>query len=221
MNSQQKKHKMYSDDLPRDILKIARKVGLVAWDIETSGLDWKNDQIGTCQIYIPDHQVHIVKIGKGSHEQLKDLLRDSAICKVFHHAMFDLRFMAYHWSAEVNNVACTRVASRILNPNRESHSLKALVLDYFNASLDKAPQTSNWLAKELTTQQLDYAVADVIYLPRLLEILRKGLIKQKQWDLAVASFNYIPVRVMLDILGYDDLFQYSSDNNGNSTSHRL
>ncbi len=49
--------------------------------------------------------------------------------KVFHHAPFDLRWMMSHWQMQAASVACTEVASRLLNPDPDSasHSLKYLL----------------------------------------------------------------------------------------------
>lgn len=204
---------LHHDDLPDQALTVARKIGLVAWDIETSGLDWSLHQIGTCQIYIPDRHVHVIKIEKGSHENLKCLLADSTVRKVFHHAMFDLRFIAHYWQSDINNVVCTKIASKIADPERNDHTLKSLVGDYFGVSFDKTQRKSNWLSERLTKEQLSYAAADVIYLPELFNVLRRRLVKSKRWALASASFRYLPIRVMLDILGMGDVFQYSSTHN--------
>jgi ribonuclease D len=207
------KIEFHRDDLPTWALRSARNTGLVSWDIETSGLDWRFDQIGTCQVYIPNRQVHIIRIGKGSHENLKCLLEDNTVRKVFHHAMFDLRFMAHYWQAGIKNVVCTKIASKIADPERNDHTLKGLVGDYFGVSFDKTQRRSNWLAERLSKEQLSYAAADVIYLPELFNALRRRLIRSKRWALASASFRYLPIRVMLDIFGMGDVFQYSSSHN--------
>jgi len=201
---------LHQDDLPTWALRAARNAGLVAWDTETSGLDWMLDQIGTCQVYIPGRQVHVVKIEDGSHENLKLLLADNTVRKVFHHAMFDLRFIAHHWQASASNVVCTKIASRIADPEQSDHTLKSLVESYLGISLDKTQRRSNWLARRLDKKQLVYAAGDVICLPELFSILRRRLVKSKRWALASASFRYLLIRVTLDILGVADVFRYSS-----------
>lgn len=195
-------------DLSSFAMENAKQFKLIAWDIETSGLDWKRDVIGTCQIYFPDSHVHIVQINNTAPSHLKELLNDSGICKLFHHAMFDLRFMVSYWSIEVQNVACTKIASKILTPSMENHSLKNIVKKYLGIRLDKMLQTSNWLESNLTKEQINYAVSDVIYLPELFTILKQKLLSKERWTLAEACFSYLPVKVKLDILGIKDVFQY-------------
>ncbi len=195
-------------DLSPSAMENAKQFKLIAWDIETSGLDWKRDVIGACQIYFPDSQVHIVRINNTTPSHLKELLNDSEICKLFHHAMFDLRFMVSNWSIEVQNVACTKIASKILTPSMENHSLKNIAKKYLGIHLDKMLQTSNWIESNLTKEQINYAVSDVIYLPELFAILKKKLLSKERWKLAETCFSYLPARVKMDILGIKDVFQY-------------
>lgn len=195
-------------DLPTPVVESARRVGLVAWDIETSGLNWKEDRIGTCQIYVPDSQVYIVRISSTPPRQLEALLNDANVCKVFHHAMFDLRFMVYQWSVGAQNVACTKIASKILDPSEKDHSLNSILQRHLGVSLDKGLRRSDWLIERLTQEQVKYAARDVLYLPQLLEKLQRTLMSCGRWCLAEACFTHLPVRVQLDILGCGDVFQY-------------
>lgn len=196
-------------DVPDEFVPIIKRVGKIAWDIETSGLDWKNDQIGTCQIYIPDEVILITKINGQLPVVLRSVLSDNNVLKVFHHAMFDLRFMAYKWNVTPLNIACTKIASKILNPqNGESTSLNVILRKYLNVWIDKHEQRSNWLSNELTKRQLNYAAKDVIYLFPLLTVLYKELDEKGLLHLAEACFKHIPTRVTLDVLGYKDVFEY-------------
>lgn len=199
---------LHIGDLTETAVRNAQEVGMVAWDIETSGLDWKENRIGTCQLFIPNSQLYIVQINNKPRPQLKRLLSDSNVCKVFHHAMFDLRFMVHQWSVEVRNVACTKVASKILQPDIESHSLKNLLHQHLGASIDKSLQNSDWLKDHLSQEQLRYAAYDVLYLPQLLEVLHYKLMACGKWSLVEASFNFLPVQVQLEILGCTNVFQY-------------
>jgi ribonuclease D len=140
---------------------IAR-VGIVAWDIETSGLDWRSERIGTCQLYAPGQPPCLVQLRGKLPERLRLLLNDPEVTKLFHHALFDLRFMAHHWKATPQNIICTKIAAKILNPSGKGHSLASLVGRYLNVTLDKRLQTSDWLAEQLTPEQIQYAVRDVL-----------------------------------------------------------
>lgn len=196
-------------DLTGDFYDRALAIGRVAWDIETSGLDWSTAQIGTCQVAIED-QVAVVVVGARQPKHLAALLEEESVQKVFHHAPFDLRFMAFHWKARPANIACTKVASKILNPDLDSaeHSLKPVLQRHLGVAISKEQQVSDWLASNLTQEQIDYAAADVQYLIPLLDVLASDIQQVGQGRELAASFKYLPTRALLDIRGAGDVFAY-------------
>jgi ribonuclease D len=196
-------------DLPDQSLAHAKNAGTVAWDIETSGLDWVRERLATCQLYVQDETVSIVRISDTLPKNLLSLLSEPSVKKVFHHAMFHLRFMHYHWGTISNNIACTKIASKVLDPaNEHDHSLKALVDKYLRVVLDKKAQSSDWLAPNLTDEQLLYAAGDVLYLIPLLSRLEEELRARDLLELAHDCYCHIPTRVQLDVLGYGDVYSY-------------
>lgn len=197
------------DDLPDKWLRSLRGAGIVACDIETSGLNWDEDRIATCQLYAPSKPVVVVRINEEPPKNLCSLIEDTEVKKVFHHAMFDLRFMHYRWELAPTNVACTKIASKLLDPrNEHSHSLKLLLEGHLGVTLDKKEQLSDWFSPTLTEAQLLYAAGDVVYLISLLSQLERALESVGLLELARACYGHIPTRVQLDILGYQDVFVY-------------
>jgi len=152
----------------------------------------------------------IVKIKKNKlPRNLAALLEDASIQKIFHHAMFDLRFLCYHWRVNAANVACTKIASKLIDPSRtEGHTLASLLLQYLGISLDKTKRKSDWLSWALSESQLVYAGNDVIHLPELLSVLMRELQTRNLGDLAKRSFAHIPTQVQLDIAGYKNVYGY-------------
>lgn len=200
----------YKADLPDRILQEAHRTGVVAWDIETSGLAWNKDKIATCQIFVPNFDVSIVQFD-GFDEaplNLRFLLEDPDVIKIFHHAMFDLRFMAFHWDLRPQNVACTKIASKILEPFEVDHSLQQVLERYLNVCIDKESRDSDWLTHDLSQQQVKYAVGDVVFLPKLYAHLKERLVFCGRWELAIKSFEFLTSRVELDLLGAGDVFSY-------------
>lgn len=196
-------------DLPSGSLARIRDAGVIAWDIETSGLDWRTERIAMCQLYGAGGIVEVVRVGTHPPENLSLLLADTTVTKIFHHAMFDLRFMHHNWRVIPDSVACTKVASKLLDPRGENaHSLKALVEQHLGVVLDKTEQRSDWLSAKLTDKQLFYAASDVLYLIPLLEALEVALRERDLSDLARACYRHIPTRVCLDVLGYNDVYTY-------------
>lgn len=197
-------------DVTAEFERAVRTDGLVAWDIETSGLDWRLDLIGTCQLHTPSAGTLIVKIGSHVPERLRDLLGSSRVTKVFHHASFDLRFMSHHWKIVPRNVACTKILSKIVRPGVDNaeHSLKPVLARYLGVEIDKAQQRSDWLQTDLSAAQKAYAARDVQFLIPLLHALQDEARGSGVADIVDKTFAYIPVRVETDIRGCGDVFQY-------------
>src|SRR5689334_3155488 len=108
---------IYTDDIDRGFATAVAESRTVAWDIETSGLDWKTERIGTCQLFIPGGLAAIVKVKRQPPRGLITILNDPNTIKIFHHAMFDLRFMTHAWGASPRNIADTKIASKLLDPS--------------------------------------------------------------------------------------------------------
>jgi len=200
---------LYTGDIPEEYADCVRRASVVAWDIETSGLDWRTDRIGTCQLYVPDGPAAIVRIDDSPAAAMQGLLSDSSIRKIFHHAMFDLRFMVHNWKARPKNIACTKIAAKILDrDNKKPNGLQALLKRFLSIEIVKNEQRSDWLAPQLSQSQIAYALADVLYLPKLLTAIEDRLASQGLLELAHGCFAHIPTRVELDLVGYEDIYTY-------------
>lgn len=202
--------RLYQADIDQDFLERARAEGRVAWDIETTGLDWATDRIGTCQLAVAG-DIAVVQLGEwGAPDRLRELLGDADVVKVFHHAPFDLRFMAHHWKADPANIACTKIASKILDPGLDSreHSLKPVLERYLGVVIDKAEQRSDWVRESLSHAQVAYAATDVQYLTELYELMVRRAVGVDVASLLRASYDYLPTRVKLDLMGAGDVFNY-------------
>lgn len=197
-------------DLPDELYTEFCRLPELAWDIETSGLDFRNDKIGTVQLHNPNVGSVLVQVHGTTPPNLCTLLSDQHVRKVFHHAPFDLRFMLSQWSCWPQNVACTKIASKLLDPNVDpaEHSLKPLLLKYRGVVIDKSQQTSDWIATELSHEQLLYAFNDVTYLLDLHTTLTKELEDAGLIDLYNKCLDFLPVRVKLDVGGWPDVFLY-------------
>ncbi len=202
---------LLSGDLSDAQANLLIAAGTIACDIETTGLDWKAHRIASCQLHFSGDPVFVVRIGAHPPVEIRRVLTNPKVRKIFHHAMFDLRFITYHWNIAPTNVACTRLAAKLIDrENCYSHSLKDILQQYLGVSINKQEQTSDWLRETLTESQIKYAAADVRYLIPLLEILEVNLRSLQLDELASKCFEHLPVRVRLEILGYDDVYGYSS-----------
>lgn len=137
------------------------------------------------------------------------LLEDAAICKVFHHATFDLRFLMSQWNASAKNVACTKIAAKLLFPNDlPNQRLQSLTSRFLGITLDKAQQKSDWSATDYAKEQIEYAVNDVQYLPPLYAAMSEALDAAGLLVLARRCFAHIPTRVELELRGFGDVYTY-------------
>jgi len=195
-------------DLPPETELQALKSGIVAIDTETTGLDWQHDSIATVQAYVPHRGVYVVRVCEERPHCLLSILANPKVLKVFHYAAFDLRFIVKRWPTSVENIACTKVASKILSGNGGAHHLKDLVSRYLGIELNKECGTSDWFADELTEEQIRYAARDAVYLPELLRELEDRLEQSGKLQLAHSCFAFLPTQVLLDLEGVSDVFKY-------------
>src|SRR5882724_2048656 len=181
----------------------------VAWDVETSGLDWRHDRLGTCQLFAPDVGAAVVIVGVDKPVRLMTLLGNPGVEKVFHHAPFDLRFMVHAWGVWPAAVRCTKVAAKLLEPEapNEAHSLQQLVRRHLGVTLEKGTvRTSDWSTADLTSEQLEYAAGDVLHLLPLLGALQRSLGVKDLTRLYDACCAFLPARAALEVGGFPDVF---------------
>lgn len=198
-------------DLDPDTAAALAAEPRVACDIETSGLDWREASIGTIQIYSPTTGTVLLHQINRRPQRMLALLAQRSVCKVFHHAPFDLAFIVSHWRADIKNVNCTKIASKLAAPSaaHNSHSLAPLLLAKLDVKISKGPvRTSDWLSDELSDDQIDYAASDVRYLLDLLTVLREELQAARTLDLYESCCAFLPSQARLTTGGFPDVFSY-------------
>jgi ribonuclease D len=201
---------LLASDIDQAFYERAAESGRVAWDIETTGLDWQSARICTVQVATAEEIVVVQLRQKEIPDLLSRLLGAPDVEKVFHHAPFDLRFMTWAWRVEARRVACTKVLSKILDPAapQGEHSLKLLLQRYLGVYISKDEQRSDWSAETLRSDQVAYAANDVRYLLALFDAMARNARSLGVWELASASFSYLPTRVALDLRDSGDVFAY-------------
>jgi ribonuclease D len=198
-------------DLPADLALALARCSRVAWDIETSGLDWKTASLSTCQVYAEQVGAAVVSITEETPRLLIAILEDPGVEKVFHHAPFDLRFMVHAWGIHPQSIRCTKVASKLLAPQapNEQHSLQALLQRHLGVRVGKGSvRTSDWAAARLSAEQIQYAVEDVVHLSSLLRKLQQQMRAANLVDLYDACCAFLPARAQLELGGFPDVFAY-------------
>ena len=196
-----------------DLPDLSRYTGTAAIDTETMGLSLSRDRLCLVQLSPGDGSADVVQIPANAHDahNLKRLLADPGVLKIFHFARFDLATLYHAFGVMPGPVYCTKIASRLSRTYTDKHGLKDLVREVLGHEISKQQQSSDWGAPELTDAQISYAAADVLYLHALKERLDTMLAREGREKLAAACFRFLPDRVRLDLAGFaeDDIFAHS------------
>jgi ribonuclease D len=201
--------RLHRGDLP----SLAAYKGAVAIDTETMGLDPNRDRLCVVQLSPGDGSADVVQIPAGRHDapNLKRLLADKSVLKIFHFGRFDLGVLCKAFGVMPEPVYCTKIASRLARTYTDRHGLKDLTREVLGVDLSKQQQSSDWGAEALTDAQLAYAASDVLHLHALKEKLDVMLAREGRTELAAACFGFLPERVRLDLAGWaaEDIFSHS------------
>lgn len=197
------KTKLHKNDLP-DGLDLGP---VVAIDTETMGLDPHRDRLCLAQLSAGDGVCHAVQFAAGEYgaPNLKRLLADPKVLKLFHYARFDVAVFRRYLGVNVAPIYCTKIASKLVRTYTDKHGLKDLVKELLGVDLSKEQQSSDWGAPELTEKQLAYAANDVAYLHRLRDVLDRMLARERRSELAQACFTFVPARAALDLAGWREV----------------
>ena len=191
--------KLHREDLP-DQLNLGDNISV---DCEFMGLNVERDRLCLVQISSGNNDAHIVKLNRDTYEapNLKKILQNKNINKIFHFARADLLFIKKYLNIKVENVNCTKVMSKIARSYSDKHGLKDLVKEFTGIDISKNLQTSDF-GGELSEKQLQYCARDVIYLHKIYEGLKKILIREKRDNLYNGAIKFIHSRVDLDLASF-------------------
>jgi len=196
------KIRLHKGDLPSG-LDLGRTVAI---DTEALGLNPDRDRLCLVQLSSGDGSAHLVQFTRDAYDapNLKRLLTDPNVLKLFHFARFDLAMLRRYLGVMTAPVYCTRTASKLARTYTDKHGLKDLVKELLDIDLSKQQQSSDWGAENLTEQQLAYAANDVAFLHRLKEQLDAMLVREGRMELAQACFGFLPARAELDLAGWGE-----------------
>ncbi len=166
-------------DIKDNDLKRMLNQKLVAIDCEMTGLNPHKDKLCLVQVFDGSSTVNFVKTDDWKNStNLKILLESEKVLKIFHFAVMDCSFLTINLHCHIKNVYCTKIASKLGNPNRGKHSLAYLVKEFLDVDLDKTTRETNWCTDNLTEEQIVYATQDVLYLIKLRNHLEEQITNQ-------------------------------------------
>jgi ribonuclease D len=179
----------------------------VAIDTETMGLHPHRDRLCLMQLSAGDGNAHIVRFAKGQYDapNLKVMLSDSSVTKLFHFGRFDIAVIEQYLGVSCGPVYCTKIASKLVRTYTDRHGLKDLCRELLDIAISKEQQSSDWGADSLSDAQLNYAASDVLYLHQLRDKLDIMLAREGRTELAAACFNFLTDRAKLDLAGWPEI----------------
>ena len=194
--------KLYQGDIPKN-LNLGSSIAI---DTETMGLNITNDRLCLVQISSGNGECHIIKFKKEKYNSinLKKILEDKSILKIFHFARFDVAVIKKYLQVNCSPIYCTKIASKIARTFTNRHGLKDLCKNLLKIDINKQNQTSDWGNEELTEEQVSYAATDVLYLHEIKNKLDKMLKREGREYLADACFKFLPIRSDFDLIGWQD-----------------
>lgn len=155
------------------------KAAILGCDTETSGFNSRVGELYSIQFSDGEYNV-LVPLSEGIQmDRFADILADERIVKIFHNAKFDLEFLTAAGHT-VCNIFDTMIAEKVLTRGaNQSASLAETLYRYFAVDLDKTQRakfTRKWDGI-WTPELVDYALSDVVHLPRLMREQNKWLAK--------------------------------------------
>jgi len=193
--------KLHKKDLP-DEIGFSDKIAI---DCEFTGLNIERDRLCLIQLSSGKNDAHIIQLDKDNYNapNLKNVLNDKKINKLFHFARADLLFIKKYLEVDVTNVNCTKIMSKIARSYSDKHGLKDLIKEFIGIDVSKQLQTSDF-GGELSDKQLKYCANDVLYLHKIYDSLKKILIRENRINLYDQTIKFINTRVELDFASFKE-----------------
>jgi ribonuclease D len=188
----------------------------IAIDTEAMGLLPHRDRLCVVQLSNGDGDCHLVQFQSRIFDKSPNLIKmltDKKIQKIFHYARFDVGLLSHSFGITMENIYCTKIASRLTRTYSNKHGLKDLCKELLGVELSKQEQTSDWGQPVLTKEQQTYAATDVLHLHALRDKLNVVLERESRSDLAKVCFAFLPTRAQFDREAGEnfDIFSYKCD----------
>ena len=201
---------LHEGDLPAGVFAGAEAIAI---DSETMGLRLGRDPLCVVQLSDGKGDAHVVRMSRPGYDapNLKALLTDPAVVKIFHFGRFDIAMFHLHLGVVTAPVYCTKIASKLARTYTDRHGLKDVTKELLRIDLSKAQQSSDWGAVKLSDDQIAYAASDVLHLHALRTRLDAMLAREGRDGLARACFEFLPYRALLDVAGWEesDIFAHA------------
>lgn len=180
---------MYIDDQDQyqQFLKMASKSDKIAIDTEFIREKTYWPKLCLLQLAI-DGNVALIDPFKVDVCDIKDILLNKNIVKIFHSPRQDIEILLNKTKILPQNVFDTQIAASFLGFN-DQIGYANLVNSILNIKLDKSDTYSDWTMRPLSKSQLNYAKNDVVYLLDIYLIIYQKLQKLNRLDWVLEDIN--------------------------------
>ena len=193
--------KLHKNDLPKD-LEFGNKIAV---DCEFMGLNFLRDKLCLVQISSGNSDAHIIQLDRSNYKapNLKKILSNKSITKIFHYARSDLVFIKKYLEIELESIEDTKIQSKLIRKYSDKHGLKDLIKEFVGVDISKQYQSSDF-GGELSSAQIKYCAYDVIYLHKINDALNNMLTRENRLNLYKDCLKYLNTRVNLDLECFPD-----------------
>ena len=155
----------------------ARNSSVLAIDTEFLREKTYYPKLCLIQMATDDESVIIDPFTVGDLHVLGSLFEDERIMKIFHAGYQDLEIIQYEIGVLPRPLFDTQVAASLLGQTQQI-GYASLVHAICGVKLRKLDSFTDWTARPLSESQLEYAEADVTYLPKMYEVMKESLEKK-------------------------------------------
>ena len=194
--------KIFDQDLPDEIdLSKEKAIGL---DCEALGLVLGRDPLTLVQLGLESKEYYLIKLNRDNYKapNLKKLLSNSSTQFIMHYARQDMLWLKYHLGVTIENMFCTKLASKIARTASNYHGYKDLVKEICGKDISKKEQQSDWGDPNLSPKQISYAAQDTEILFEIKKKLTNMLEREKRIELYEKSIKVLPTLVDMEMAGY-------------------
>ena len=194
--------KIFDQDLPDEIdLSNEKAVGL---DCEALGLVLGRDPLTLVQLGLESKEYYLIKLNRDDYKapNLKKLLSNNSTQFIMHYARQDMLWLKYHLGVTIENIFCTKLASKIARTASNYHGYKDLVKEICGKDISKKEQQSDWGDPNLSPKQISYAAQDTEFLFEIKKKLTNMLEREKRIELYEKSIKVLPILVDMEMAGY-------------------
>ena len=194
--------KIFDQDLPDEIDLSKEKV--IGLDCEALGLVLGRDPLTLVQLGLESKEYYLIKLNRDNYKapNLKKLLSNNSTQFIMHYARQDMLWLKYHLGVTIENIFCTKLASKIARTASNYHGYKDLVKEICGKDISKKEQQSDWGDPNLSPKQISYAAQDTEFLFEIKKKLTNMLEREKRIELYEKSIKVLPILVDMEMAGY-------------------